>query len=62
MGKDTDKNDAILSELAAIKRLLILLLIKAGTLQSEIAIALNVDRSTISKMFPAKNIEKFNKN
>jgi predicted XRE-type DNA-binding protein len=39
-------------ELDAIKRLLILALLRQGVKQDEIASALRVSQSTISKMFP----------
>ena len=40
------------SELAAIKRLLIFALLRAGASQKEIARALGVNQSSISRMFP----------
>lgn len=44
--------DPIYVELDAIKRLLILGLIRAGATQAQIAAALGVDQSHISRMFP----------
>ncbi len=52
-------NDPLQVELDAIKRLLTLLLIKAGTPQGEIAMALCVDQSVVSRMFPARKVKKF---
>lgn len=46
-------------ELNAIKRLLALLLLKAGASQDEIAMALDVDQSVVSRMFPARKVKKF---
>lgn len=51
--------DPVIDELDAIKRLLILLLIKAGTRQGEIAMALNVVQSEVSKMFPSRKVQRF---
>ena len=51
--------DPIQAELDSIKRLLKLLLLKAGTPQGEIAIALDVDRSAVSRMFQARKVKKF---
>ena len=45
-------SDPILAELSAIKRLMVLSLIKEGTSQKQIAGALGVDRSQVSRMFP----------
>lgn len=52
-------DDPIQAELDSIKRLLILLLLKAGTPQGEIATALDVDPSAVSRMFPARKVKKF---
>lgn len=49
--------DPTVRELDAIKRLLILQLLKAGTQQSEIALALDVDASEVSRMMPARKIK-----
>ncbi len=53
-------SDPIKSELDSIKRLLILLLIKAGASQGEIATALGVDQSVVSRMVSARKVRKFN--
>lgn len=44
--------DPILEELIAIKRLLVFQSLKAGATQKEVASALNLDPSRISRMFP----------
>ena len=49
----------VVKELDNIKRLLILLLIKSGTPQGEIATALNVDQGNLSRMFPARKFKSF---
>ena len=49
-------DDPLLSELDSIKRLLILLLLKDGTSQGDIAHALQVDQSVVSRMFPARKL------
>jgi transcriptional regulator len=51
--------DPTLRELDAIKRLLILMLIKAGASQGEIAMALHTDQANVSRMFPARKIKRF---
>jgi predicted transcriptional regulator len=53
--KNKPKNslgDPILTELAEIKRLLMLGLLNSGATQSDIAKALGVSQGTVSKMFP----------
>ncbi len=49
MPKDTDQR---LNELVAIKKLLVLALLKSGLTQAQVAGALEIDRSQISRMFP----------
>jgi len=51
--------DPALKELDAIKRLLILMLIKAGASQGEIAMALHTDQANVSRMFPARKVKRF---
>ncbi len=46
------ETDQRLNELIAIKKLLVLALLKSGLTQTQVAGALNVDRSQISRMFP----------
>jgi predicted transcriptional regulator len=47
-----DSGSLELAELVSIKRLLILTLLKSGATQGEVALALGVSQSTVSKMFP----------
>lgn len=61
MAKNTLANDPMIKELDAIKRLLALLLLKAGTAQSELAIALGIDQSAVSRMLPKRKIKVFSK-
>lgn len=56
--KNTRETTELL-DLDAVKRLLILLLIKMGTAQGEIAMALGVDQSSVSRMFPARKVKRF---
>ena len=46
------KDAPLLAELVAIKRLLAYSLLKSGASQREVAAALGVDQSSISRMFP----------
>jgi predicted XRE-type DNA-binding protein len=59
MTKNKVKADPVAAELDAIKRLITLLLIKANTPQGEIAMALGVAQSEVSRMFPARKVKKF---
>jgi transcriptional regulator len=56
--KNTNQ-DSTLKELDAIKRLLILMLVKAGASQGEIAMALHTDQANVSRMFPARKVKRF---
>jgi hypothetical protein len=51
--------DPIERELESIRRLLVLLLLKAGTPQSELALALKMDRGDVSRMVPARKVKQF---
>lgn len=51
--------DPVLKELDGIKRLLILFLIKAGASQGEVALALHTDQANVSRMFPARQVKRF---
>jgi len=51
-------NDSNARELMAIKKLLVLLLLKIGSKQEEIGVALQLDRTTIGKWFKDIEIEK----
>jgi predicted transcriptional regulator len=53
-------SNPVVEELNAIKRLLTLLLIKSGTKQEEISMILQIDQSTVSRMYPKRKIEMFN--
>jgi hypothetical protein len=57
-----DRNELILRELDGIKRLLAVLLIKAGTPQSEIAMALEMDQANLSRILPARKFKRFSEN
>lgn len=54
------ESDELTSEVASVKRLLILLLMKLGTSQQEIAKALGVSQPSVSRMMPRK-IERLKK-
>jgi len=47
----TKETDPTLKELVAIRKLLVLGLLKSGLTQTQVASALEVDRSSISRMF-----------
>ncbi len=60
MTKSNNGNqEPALKELDGIKRLLVLLLIKAGASQGEIAMALHTDQANVSRMFPAGKVKRF---
>jgi predicted transcriptional regulator len=48
------EDDSIASELKDVKRLLVLLLLKLGASQGEIAKALGVSQPSVSRMIPGK--------
>ncbi len=52
-------NDPIQNELDSIKRLLVLLLLKAGATQEEVGTALVIGQGTVSRMFSGIKIRKF---
>ena len=52
MATDVELSD-LRDELAAIKRLLVLVLVREDFTQAQIAAALGVSQSQVSKMFPA---------
>lgn len=56
-GKDKDLG-SVVAELDNIKRLLILQLITSGVQANDIAKALRVAKSTISKLVPAREVKK----
>lgn len=47
-----NETDERLKELVAIKKLLVLALLRTGLTQAQVAGALDIDRSLISRMFP----------
>jgi len=53
--KESRSIEPVLTELVTIKRLLVFALLRGGASQTQIATALGVDQSQISRMFP-KNI------
>jgi predicted transcriptional regulator len=53
-------NDQLITELTAIKRLMALLLLKAGASQEEVSMALQLDRSQVSRMLPTRKVKNFN--
>ena len=58
MPKKTETTkDPVLSEVTAIKRLMVLALLRTGASQKEVAAALGVDQSHVSRMF-SKEINK----
>jgi predicted XRE-type DNA-binding protein len=53
MGRTTSpQQDPFVDELLAIKKLLVLGLLRTGASQEQIAAALGVDRSRVSRLFP----------
>lgn len=57
MKKKRQIDDPIHRELDAIKRLMILQLLKSGTSQSDIAKALAIDPADLSRMMPARQFK-----
>ena len=55
----TPISDPVERELVAIRRLLVLLLLKTGTQQSELALALQMDQGDVSRMIPARKVKRF---
>ena len=53
--KEAQGDTSLVKEMQDIKRLLILALLRSGSSQAEIAAALNVNQSSVSRMFPKKN-------
>jgi len=58
-GNRKAENSKLEQERDAIKRLLMLLLLKCGASQGEIAMALQVDQSTVSRLFPKRKVKPF---
>ena len=61
MAKTQQKSveDPVKSELEAIKRLLAVLLMKLGTSQGEVAKAMMIDPTKLSRMLPAREFKPF---
>ena len=57
--KKQETKDPVQKELEAIKRLLMFFLYKTGVSQSELAIALQVDRADVSRMMPTRKIKSY---
>jgi hypothetical protein len=57
--KNTNTQTPIEKELIAIKRLLLLFLIKTGTSQDELALALQKDKADVCRMMPIRKIKKY---
>jgi hypothetical protein len=57
--KIIDTKPPIEKELIAIKKLLLLYLIKTGVSQDELELALEKDQADISRMMPARKIKKY---
>ncbi len=55
---NASKGDPIAEELDAIKRLLILQLITSGIQAKDIAAALRVDKSAVSRLVPARKVKR----
>jgi len=51
-------NDPVADELDSIKRLLVLQLITSGVQAMDIASALGVDKSVVSRLVPARKVKK----
>lgn len=58
-GKNRGDVDPIVRELDDIKRLLIVFLLKAGTTQSEIAKALEMDQGNLSRVIKVRDFKSF---
>ena len=52
------KGDPVTDELGSIKRLLVLQLITSGIQAKDIASALGVDQSVVSRLVPARKVKK----
>lgn len=59
MPKNTSSDEPLIKELIAIKKLLILLLMKGGATQNEIGKTLGIDRSHVSRMVPSQKVSLF---
>lgn len=57
--KTTNPQTPTEKELGAIKRLLMLFLVKTGTPLSELALALKINQADVSRMMPTRKIKKY---
>ena len=57
--RSPETSDPLLREMLAIKRLLVLHLLKAGASQTEIGHALGIDQSAVSRMFASCKVRKY---
>jgi len=55
--ENDSREDDLASELMDIKRLLVLLLLKAGATQTELANALNIGQATISRQYGMRKVK-----
>jgi predicted transcriptional regulator len=53
MAKSSNASDPVLAEMISIRRLLVFALLKSGASQDQVASALGVDQSGVSRMFSA---------
>lgn len=52
-----EQSDEFLNELVSIRKLLVLALLRSGMTQNQVAAALDVDRSSVSRMFPSGTLK-----
>ena len=57
--ENDSREDDLAGELRDIKRLLVLLLLKAGATQTELAKALNIGQATISRQYGMGRVKSF---
>jgi len=57
MAKKLRSSDPVLDELVAIKKLLVLMLLKDGLTLAQIGTALGIDKSNVSRMVPTKDMK-----
>lgn len=58
MAKPDTSGDPVLAELTSIKRLLVFALLQQGMSQDQVAGALGIDQSVVSRMFPGQKTRK----
>ena len=57
----TKNDDKQLQELVSIRKLLVLGLLRSGLTQKQVAAALDMDRSQVSRMYPAGTLRELSK-